>query len=159
MNPLPNEMRKHILLDDCNIGRSEVAAAKKWGVSSSFITQLKRHVRETGSVEPKNGKRGAKSKLEPYHHCFKKIVADTPDATLFEIREDSPVAVSHQTVANELKKLKLVYKKTTESLRTGTTGRCPKAVGMEMDASWFEPKKLVFLDETSAKTNMTRLYG
>jgi len=110
MNPIPNEMRKRIL-DDCNNGMSEVAAAEKWGVSPSFITKLKRHVRDTGSVEPKNGKRGAKSKLEPYHHHLKKIVADTPDATLFEIRDALPVAVSHQTVANELMKLKLVYKK------------------------------------------------
>jgi transposase len=110
MKPIPNEMRKRIL-DDCNNGMSEVAAAEKWSVSPSFITKLKRHVRETGSIEPKNGKRGAKSKLEPCHDHLKKMIADTPDATLFEIRDALPVKVSHQTVANELKKLKLVYKK------------------------------------------------
>jgi len=77
MNPIPNEVRKRIL-DDCNNGMSRVAAAEKWGVSSSFITKLKRHVRETGSIEPKNGKRGPKSKLEPCHDRLKKIVPTRP---------------------------------------------------------------------------------
>ncbi len=110
MKPIPNEMRKRILAD-CNNGMTEIAAAQKWNVSSSFITKLKRHVRETGTIAPKNGKTGPKPKLEPYHDQIKKIVAQTPDATLFEIRDALPVEVTHQTVANALAKLKLVYKK------------------------------------------------
>ena len=110
MKPIPNEMRRRILAD-CNDGMTEVEAAEKWKVSPSFITKLKRHVRETDSIEPKHGKTGPKRKLEPYHKEFKKIVAATPDATLFELRDALPVKVSHQTVANELKKLKLTYKK------------------------------------------------
>jgi len=110
MKPIPTEMRRRIL-DDCTEGMTEKAAALKWKVSQSFIAKLKRHVRETGSVEPKRGKTGPKPKLEPHYSKLKKIVADTPDATLFEIRDALPVKVSHQTVANELKKLKLVYKK------------------------------------------------
>lgn len=110
MKPIPTEMRRRIL-DDCANGMTEAAAANKWNVSESFITKLKRRVRETGSLEPQKGQTGPKPKLEAHHDCLKRIVAETPDATLFEIRDALPVKVSHQTVANELKKLKLSYKK------------------------------------------------
>ena len=70
MNPIPNEMRKRIL-DDCNNGMSEVAAAEKWNVSSSFITKLKRHVRETGTIEPLQGTPGRKAKLREYRSLLK----------------------------------------------------------------------------------------
>ena len=110
MKPIPNEMRQRIL-DDCEGGMSEVAAAEKWKVSPSFITKLKRHVRETGSIAPKNGKPGPKRKLESCHELLQKIVKQTPDATLEEIREQLPVDVTTPTVFNELRRLKLVYKK------------------------------------------------
>ena len=95
MKPIPNEMRKRIL-DDCNNGMNEVAAAEKWGVSPSFITKLKRHVRETGAIDPKNGKTGPKRKLESCRELLQQIVDQTPDATLEKIREQLPLAVSIQ---------------------------------------------------------------
>jgi len=110
MKPIPNEMRKRIL-DDSHNGMSEVAAAEKWSVSPSFITKLKRHVRETGSLEPKSGKTGPKRKLESCRELLQQIVAHTPDATLEEIRDQLPVEVTTPTVFNELRRLKLVYKK------------------------------------------------
>jgi Transposase and inactivated derivatives len=110
MKPIPNEIRQRIL-DDCNDGMTEVEAAEKWKVSPSFITKLKRHVRETGSVEPKHGKTGAKRKLESCRELLQKMVKQTPDATLEEIRDQLPVDVTTPTVFNELRRLKLVYKK------------------------------------------------
>ena len=110
MKPIPNEIRRRIL-DDGNDGMTEIEAAEKWKASPSFITKRKRHVRETGFVEPKHGKTGTKIKLEPYHDPLKQIVTQTPDATIEEIREQLPVLICPQTVANVLIKLKLVYKK------------------------------------------------
>ena len=110
MKPIPTEMRKRIL-DDCDNGMTEKAAAKKWKVSMSFITKLKRKVRETGSIEPIKPKTGPKPKLEPHHELLRKIIAKTPDATLAEIQDLLPIKVSHQTVADALRTLRLVYKK------------------------------------------------
>ena len=110
MKPIPTEMRKRIL-DDLNDGMTWAATAKKWSVSQSFIAKLKRQVRDTGSIGPISPKTGPTPKLEKYRDRLKQIVAETPDATLAEIQNALPVNVSHQTVANELKKLKLVYKK------------------------------------------------
>ena len=110
MKPIPIEMRKRIL-DDCTNGMTEIAAAKKWKVSQSFVTKLKRRFRETGSLEPTKTKTGPKPKLAPYLDLLKQIVTTTPDATIEEIREQLPIHVCPQTVANALIRLKLVYKK------------------------------------------------
>ena len=110
MQPIPTEMRKRIL-DDINSGMTWTATAQKWKVSTSFIAKLQRQVREIGTIEPIKPKTGPKPKLEKHRDRLKQIVAETPDATLAEIQDLLPINVSHQTVANELKKLKLVYKK------------------------------------------------
>jgi len=110
MKPIPTEMRKRILAD-LNSGMTWTATAEKWKISQSFIAKLQRQVRETGNVEPIKPKTGPKPKLEPHHQLLQSIVAETPDATLEEIRERLPVKVCPQTVANALIKLKLVYKK------------------------------------------------
>ena len=110
MKAIPTEMRKRILKDISN-GMTALSAATKWDVSKSFIDKLKRRVRETGNIEPIKPKTGPKPKLEQYRDRLQQIVTETPDATLEEIREQLPVNVCPQTVANALIKLKLVYKK------------------------------------------------
>src|SRR5215510_7239546 len=136
LKPIPTEMRKRILAD-CDNGMTEKAAADKWKVSMSFITKLKRKVRETGNIEPLKPKTGPQPKLEPHDELLRKIVTETPDATLAEIQDQLPINVSHQTVANALIELKLVYKKNIESHRTKPTGHRSKTCGVESDATWF----------------------
>ena len=110
MKAIPMEMRKRIY-SDISRGMTEAATAQKWNVSQSFITKLKRRLRETGSLEPLQPKTGPKPKLETHRDLLQQIVAETPDATLEEIRDQLPVQVCLQTVANALIQLKLVYKK------------------------------------------------
>jgi transposase len=110
MKPIPTEMRTRIL-DDLNSGMTWLATAEKWKISQSFIAKLKRQVRNTGSIEPIKPKTGPKPKLAPHYQLLQKIIAETPDATLAEIQDLLPIKVSHQTVADALHKLKLVYKK------------------------------------------------
>jgi len=110
MKPIPVEMRKRIL-EDCDNGMTEHQAAEKWKVARSTIANFKKQRRETGSIEPLKGTPGPKAKLRNHQHLLREIVTKTPDATLEEIREQLPVAVSIQTVHVALKKLKLIYKK------------------------------------------------
>jgi transposase len=110
MKPIPTEMRKRILAD-LNSGMTWIATAAKWNISPSFIAKLKRQLRDTGSIAPLKPKTGPKPKLEPHYELLQHIIAETPDATLSEIQEALPIKVSHQTVADALIKLKLVYKK------------------------------------------------
>jgi transposase len=110
MKPIPTELRKRIL-DDCDSGMSLTKAAEKWNVGRSTIAKIKKQRRETGNIEPKNGKTGPKRKLESHQEALKIIVAKTPDATLVEIQEQLPIEVSIRAIHDELKILKLIYKK------------------------------------------------
>ena len=110
MRAIPTEMRPRIL-HDLSDGMTWAATAEKWKISQGFIAKHKRQVRDTGNIAPIQPKTGPKPKLAPYRQLLQKIVAETPDATLAEIQEQLPVSVCLQTIANELIKLKLVYKK------------------------------------------------
>ena len=138
MKPIPTELRKRIL-DDIADGMTEIAVAKKWKVSQSFIAKLKRRVRETGNLEPKISKTGpkhvTKNTLEPHQELLKNIVAKTPDATLEEIRAQLPIKVTTPTVFHELRRLKLTYKKTASRERAAPTRHRRKATGMESKAT------------------------
>lgn len=104
------ELRQRVL-NDCDSGMTESAAAEKWQVSVKWIQKIKKQRRETGCIKPKIPKTGPKPKLAPHRELLQKIVVETPDATLEEIRDRLPVEVCIVTVFNELRKLKLVYKK------------------------------------------------
>jgi len=107
MQPIPTEMRERIL-DDCDNGMTEKAAAEKWNVGRSTIAKIKKQRRQTGSIEPIKPKSGPKAKLAEYRALLRQIVEKTPDATLEKIRDQLPVKVCVATVFNELQKLKLV---------------------------------------------------
>ena len=125
MPPIPTEMRRRIL-EDCDNGMTEHQAAEKWKVARSTIANIKKQRRETGSIEPRKGTPGPKAKLREHRHLLREIVTQTPDATLEEIREQLPVAVSVQTVHVELKKLKLIYKKNALCVRARSSRCRPK---------------------------------
>ena len=110
MQPIPTEMRRRIL-DDCDSGMTEKNAAQKWKVGRSTIAKIKKQRRDTGTIEPLKGTPGRKAKLREHRSLLKHIVDQTPDATLEEIRDALPVKVTTPTVFNELRRLKLVYKK------------------------------------------------
>jgi hypothetical protein len=94
MKPIPTEMRKRIL-DDCDNGMTEKVAAEKWKVSMSFITKLKRKVRETGSMEPIKPKTGPKPKLEPHYELLRQIALGNSRRHIG--RNSGPVADQRQS--------------------------------------------------------------
>jgi transposase len=98
-------------LEDCDTGTTEKAAAEKWRVSAKWIQKIKKLRRETGLLEPVKRNRERKMKLTEYRELLRRLVDQTPDATLEELREQLPVRVCIQTVANELRRLKLTFKK------------------------------------------------
>jgi transposase len=102
---------------------TEKTAAEKWRVSAKWIQKIKKQRRKTGSLEPVKGNPGPKMKLIKYRPLLTHLVEVTPDATLKELRDQLPVQVCIQTVANELTRLKLTYKKNsfTQPSKTGPT--------------------------------------
>jgi transposase len=121
--PVSLETRKGIL-DDCKQGMRTAAAARKWKVSTSFVTQLKRHFRETGTHKPRKEKPGPRPKLRRPndYRRIAAIVRKNPKATLEEIRSQLSVKVCNQTVAVALRELGL-DKKTRRATEKGERRR------------------------------------
>lgn len=106
------DLRKRVL-DEIDAGMSTEDAARKYSVSISWAYTLKKQRRETGSIEPKKYKPGPKLKLAPFEKEVRQAVADHPDATLAELAEilSEYVPVSHATVGDFLKHLRITWKK------------------------------------------------
>ena len=104
MRPIPTEKRTRILQDLAD-GMTLAATAEKWKISQSFIAKLIRQVRDTGNIAPIQPKTGLKPKLAPHRQLLQKIVAQTSEATLAEIRDQLQISVCRQTIS----RIKLRY--------------------------------------------------
>lgn len=139
-------------------------AAERFGVSVSYVVKARQRLVRTGAPTPRPQKPPAARKLLPFHGALQERVARLPDATLAEHREwlaeAHGVVAGVTTVWKTLKRLNLTRKK--KSLRAAEQSRPDVA---EARRQWItrqpdlDVRRLVFLDETWAKTNMTRLYG
>jgi transposase len=159
--PYSLDLRERVL-KDCDNGMSSEDAARKYSVAIATVYSWRAQRRETGSIAPKQYKPGPKMKLAPYEKEVRQIVADYPDATLVEIVEKlSPyVTVSETTVCDFLKHLKITWKKKTlcaaEQHREDVVAEREEWKGFQ---EAIDVTKIVFIDETWTKTNMTPLYG
>ena len=87
--PYSLDLRERVV-NDCDAGLSSKEVAKKYSVSVSWVNDLLKRRRETGSIAPREYKRGAKLKLAPYEKEVRQLVADHPDATLEELHAQLP---------------------------------------------------------------------
>lgn len=165
--PLPRELRERFarLIRDGLTGRE---AARRLQVSPARGGRWARQIRSKGeaSAAPM-GRPVGTGKLAPHVGFFEELVAQDPDITLFELRDAladaEGVTVHHSAIAGLLKRLGFTHKK--KSL-VATERRRAKVRKQRND--WFEhrlpaiaemPERVVFLDETAVKTNLTRLRG
>ena len=113
MQPLSNDLRKRILdaVDNREGSRRELAARFK--VNTSTITKLLRLRRETGSFEPQAPRR--RGRTDPRSgdalERLRKLVEETPDATLEALKQKLGVSGSRMIICRALQKLGLPLKK------------------------------------------------
>ena len=114
--PLSVDLRQRILAAyDAKEG-SQRQLAQRFKVSLSCIRDLRRHYRETGTVQPKPHGGGAVAKLgEAQLPIVQALVKAQPDALLVELCErfaqQTGVQVSVSTMQRAVCKLKLSVKK------------------------------------------------
>ena len=119
--PLSVDLRQRILTAyEANEG-SQRQLAKRFKVSLSFIRDLMRHYRETGTVEPKPHGGGATAKLSQEQlSIVESLVKAQPDALLVELCErvaqQTGVAVSVATMQRAVCKLRLSVKKNADCI-------------------------------------------
>jgi transposase len=136
--------------------------AEQLGVSISSVVRFRRLHRETGSVSPAKfgGYKGYA--LAAHEELVRQLVAEQPDITLAELKAllaKEKVTVGQSSISRFLRHLNLRLKK---SLRAAEQDRPDVAAGrkaLQKQQPRLDLKRLVFIDETSVSTTITRLYG
>ena len=139
---------------------SEIAS--RFEVSRVWVYHVRDRLRETGqrgSFQIGGHRRSRLAGLEPTLRAW--ILAE-PDLTLAELVErlaGQAVSVKIGALWHQLNRWNLTFKKTlhaSEQEREDVQAACR---AWQQQAPGWEIEKLVFLDETGASTNMTRLFG
>lgn len=106
MQPYSLDLRKRALAD-YDAGMKTQAIAEKYRVSTKWVRDLRRLRDETGQLAPRQGQPGPKPKLAEHTQQLAELVKEQPDATLGELAEQLPVAVSATTIWRVLRRLGL----------------------------------------------------
>ena len=110
MAPYSMDLRKRVLAD-CDAGLRTKEVAERFSVSPAWVRRLKQRRRETGEIAPRRGKTGPQPTLQDHLSDLEKLVEDSPDATLEELRQKLSVVVSVATICRALKALGITLKK------------------------------------------------
>ena len=116
-------------------GSSRHEAAGQFEVSVSFVVKLMQRFYATGSCKPGDFGGHGQPKLAEHEAVVRELVEQTPSATLLELRRAFCAAEQKRP---DVAAARAAWRETQSSL---------------------DPRKLVFIDETWASTNMTPRYG
>lgn len=152
-----SEEIRRLVIDACKNGKmTRKQASEITGYSTVTIWHW--CSKEQYSPKPKGHMPPAFNEQE--QNELKEFVVINKDATLKEIREYFGKDCCIATVHNTLRRLGLRYKKKSLHADERDDDEVVKQrEKFKKDVSAIEPLKLHFLDETSSRTDMTRLYG
>ena len=161
MRPYSEDLRVRII-DAIERGEeSWRQIARRFVVSLSCVSRLVRRYRETGAVAPRPHGGGQKPALGPDRlEQLRDLVRTQPDATLEELRQALAASCSTMAIVRALKTLGLPRKKKVlHASERDTPKNKRKRTTFRKRLREHPPRSLVFVDETSANTAMTRAYG
>src|SRR3954470_22356311 len=146
MQPLSNDLRSRILDAVDNREGSRRKLAVRFKVNTSTITKLLRLRRETGSLAPRPHGGGVEPTLD--HDALerlRKLVEETPDATLEALRQGMGVTGSIMIICRALQKLGLPLKKKSRHASERDTPEVrQKRRVFRREIAPIEPRRLVF---------------
>jgi transposase len=109
MAPYSKEMRRSVLAA-CDRGEGTRAVALRFQCSESWVRRVKQERRELGKTAPLLTRRRT-PKWEPYRERMLELVAQRPDVTLRELKDELATDLSRSTLCTALQKLRLTLKK------------------------------------------------
>ncbi len=109
MKAYSKEMRRAVLAA-CDRGEGTRAVALRFDCSESWVRRVKQERRELGKTAPLTTRRRT-PKWEPLRERIIEVIAQRPDMTLQELKDELGTPLSRQTLCMALKRLKLVLKK------------------------------------------------
>lgn len=125
MRVIPLAVRLTIL-SDCDAGAGSTSVAAKHGVSGTFVRNLKKERRETGTLRgPRKRGPGRKPKFDRVR--VRELVNEDADATLAELRERLGVRCSLSAICTVLNDLKITFKKKRSAPPSKTVPTSPSA--------------------------------
>jgi len=161
MQPLSNDLRRRILDAVDNKEGSRRKLAVRFKVNTSTITKLLRLRRETGSFEPRPHAGGVAPALDgDALQRLRKLVEETPDATLEALRQRMGISGSRMIICRALQELgPPLKKKSPHASERDTPEVQKKRRSFRRKVVPIEAGRLVFVDETGVTTAMTPAYG
>lgn len=120
------DLRNRVLAD-CDAGMEVRQVAVKYRVSESWIRRLRQRRRENGETAPRQRKT-LPPRWQPYAEALEKFMADKPDATLAEVKEQLAIPLSIPTLSRALIALRFTVKKKSSEPRS-RTGRMSQTDG------------------------------
>ena len=105
----------------------------------------------------------AARKLAGHEGWLRAVLTARPDITLAELRRrlaaEKAITISLQAINTTIGALGYSFKKTSRAAEQDRPDIARKRRHWRTWQSWLRPERLMFIDETSAKTNMARLRG
>ncbi|MGH6845573.1 MAG: IS630 family transposase [Methylocella sp.] len=143
-------------------GQSRHEVARLFDVSASCVIKLMQRVDSTGGWQPRKFGGHKRHALAGHEDEVRALVAEKPDLTITELWQKITalgIAVGRSAVARFLLHLQLRLKKSLHAAEQERPDvKAARIAWREMQKS-LDPKRLVFIDETWASTNMTPRYG
>ena len=137
--------------------------ATRLRVSVSYVSKVLTRRRLTGQTQARAQRCYVAPKLAGLHAAILAKVTSRPDATIAELRawllETHKVSASAGLMNKTLVALDLTYKKTLHAAEQAREEVAKARVEWREQQPKLAPSKLVFIDETWVKTNMTRCRG
>jgi transposase len=109
MTPYSKEMRREVLAA-CDRGEGTRAVAVRFKCSESWVRRVKQERRELGKTAPLLT-RHRTPRWAAYRERILELIAQRPDMTLQELKDDLETPLSRQTLCAALAQLKLALKK------------------------------------------------
>ena len=145
-------------------GLSHRAAAARFGVSAASVSRWRRRARLEGDPGPRAAGGDRRSgRIEAHRALVLGLVAESPDITIEELRRllaGRGLGFGYGTIQRFLMRHGMTRKK-----KTGHASEQDRPDVLARRRAWrdgqakLDPARLVFIDETWAKTNMARAYG
>ncbi|MEM6365165.1 MAG: IS630 family transposase, partial [Planctomycetota bacterium] len=157
---LDMDLRERILAAVLEGNESMPKIAERFSVSYKVVQKLKYQWRDLGTLQPQTHHCGRKRAFsEKQSKKLDRLIRENPSWTIEQLRQKLRMDCTIQTVWNEARWLGHSFKKTLRATEQRRDDVRQKRDHWKRNQKRLDIEKLVFLDATGAKTNMTRLYG
>ena len=159
MRPLSIDLRERIVAAYRNQEGSYRVLAARFSVSRAVVGKLVRQQREQGTLQTQVHRRGRKPAISGQMLARLRHSCEHPDATLAERIEALGLDCSVKTMWKTLRRLGWRFKKSRRGPPSKIVRTSPSNVRLACVSAPVDPERLVFVDETGLKTDITRLRG